>query len=689
MSDSDYDSSFIAEALPAFISEAREHLQSLEQLLLELESQPGDRDLLDALFRSAHTIKGSAGIFCVDEVVAFTHHVETLLEQLRSGHKPFTPELSTLLLKCSDQIGLLLDAAQSQQPDTAEARAVREQFVSQLRAAYEPGAPAQQPQQPPASAAAVTAATGAEADWSIDVRFGSDLLRNGMDPLSILSYLATLGQLSAVKCDPATIPDLDAIEPESCYLACRFELRTAASRERIEGAFSFVREDCTLQLEQHIPRAEPQIATAAVAALRATSPPVSPTNKVTERGQDATGSAADDGRYIRVQADRLDHVINVVGELVIASAGAELLARDSKQRMLIESTQLIGGLVEELRSGALQLRMVPIGETFARFRRTVRDTATKLGKAINLEVSGGDTELDKSVVEHIVDPLMHLVRNALDHGIEAPAQRVAVGKPAAGTLSLDACHDSGSIVIRIVDDGRGIDRDKVLTRARERGLVPPDAALSDAQVVNLIFEPGFSTADQVTDLSGRGVGMDVVRRNIERLRGTVTVSSKSGAGSCVEIRLPLTLAIIEGFLVGIGAAKFILPLANVVEVVETACVPEFRDEWGHMVAEVRGQLLPVLDLRAMYELDCVAAERMNIVVLQSAAMRFGVLVDTLLGQHQTVIKPLARIFSGLRGISGSTILGSGDVALIFDIAALSERATQTSSTRASSLREPS
>jgi two-component system chemotaxis sensor kinase CheA len=366
-----------------------------------------------------------------------------------------------------------------------------------------------------------------------------------------------------------------------------------------------------------------------------------------------------------------------------------LLAREGNQGVLLESTQRIESLVEEIRNAALQLRMVPIGDTFARFRRTVRDTAAKLGKEISFEVSGGDTELDKSVVEHLVDPLMHLVRNALDHGIETPEQRLVAGKPPLGTLSLSACHDSGSIVIRIVDDGRGIDRNKVLLRARERGLVAPDSTPTDSQILNLIFEPGFSTAEQVTDLSGRGVGMDVVRRNIEGLRGNVAISSTPGQGSCIEIRLPLTLAIIDGFLVGIGAAKFILPLTNVIEVVEIERVPDSGVERGCMVTEVRGHLLPIVDLRALYELDSLPPDRMSIVVLQAGSLRFGVMVDTLIGQHQTVIKPLARIFSGLRGICGSTILGSGEVALIFDVAALSQRATETSVKRSSPVRDMS
>jgi two-component system, chemotaxis family, sensor kinase CheA len=323
---------------------------------------------------------------------------------------------------------------------------------------------------------------------------------------------------------------------------------------------------------------------------------------------------------------------------------------------------------------------VPIGETFSRFRRVVRDTAAELGKDVALALEGGETELDKSVVERIADPLMHLVRNALDHGLETPEQRLAAGKPAQGRLTLSARHEAGSIVIRIVDDGRGIQRDKVLARAWERGLVEQGVVPDDDAILRLIFEPGFSTAEKVTNLSGRGVGMDVVRSNIEALRGSVMLSSDAGHGSCIEIRLPLTLAIIDGFLVGVGASKFIFPLDAVVEVIENRDSLGALDARGRGVAELRGQVLPVVSLRTLYALDAEVPERSSVVVIQSGTRRYGVLVDQLLGQHQTVIKPLGRMFRSLRGMSGSSILGNGEVALIFDVHSLSQMAAEPSGT---------
>jgi len=404
-----------------------------------------------------------------------------------------------------------------------------------------------------------------------------------------------------------------------------------------------------------------------------------------QRQRGGVTAASDDNGFIRVQANRLDEVIDLLGELVIAGAGASLLARQTRQRGLIEANQRITRLIEGIRNSTLKLRMVPIGETFARFRRVVRDTAAELGKDVVLEIVGGDTELDKAVVERIADPLMHLVRNALDHGLETPAQRQASNKPAQGRLTLAASHESGSILIRISDDGRGIQRDKVLQRAWEQGLVEQGVEPPDADLLKLIFEAGFSTAEKVTNLSGRGVGMDVVRRNIEAFRGSVALSSEPGQGSCIEIRVPLTLAIIDGFLLGVGASKFILPLDAVVEVIASRPVATTRDHQGRSCVELRGQMLPVVNLRALYGLESPQPERSSIVVVRSGLRRYGVIVDVLLGQHQTVIKPMAPMLRSLRGVSGSSILGSGEVALIFDVSSLGELAA-AGATRANAAR---
>jgi len=720
----DLDHSFIAEALPAFISEAQEQIEALEQLLLQLEDRPDDRELLNALFRCAHTVKGSAGIFGLDLVVAFTHHVETLLDQLREGRLALTPAMSTLLLQCNDEIRSLVERARDAAGDDDHGAATRELLVQQLQAAAGTDAaevPSTEAGPQAADEAADTAPGAAAHRWHVSVTFGADTFRNGMDPLALLNYVRGLGDVPQIVCDIDAVPPLDRLDPESCHLGFEFGLVSEASRAEIEGAFSFVRDDCQLHVIQPdatpehfaaliesmpdnprlgdilvasgaITRAQLQLGlrtqAAAVAQGSSTrlgevlqsvagiSPQVVTAALNKQNKQREGGAAADDQRFIRVQADRLDAVINLLGELVIAGAGALLLARQTRQGTLIEANDQISHLIEEVRNGTLQLRMVPIGETFNRFRRVVRDTACDLGKDVQLEIVGGETELDKSVVERIADPLMHLVRNALDHGLEAPEQREAAGKPRQGKLTLSACHESGSILIRIDDDGRGIQRQKVLERAWDVGLVERGTVPPDADIDQLIFEPGFSTADKVTNLSGRGVGMDVVRRNIQALRGSVEIQSREGVGSRIEIRLPLTLAIINGFLVGVGPSKFILPLESVVEVIESRAAPAQTDARGRSCVELRGQVLPVVSLRTLYALDSPEPERISVIVIQAGGSRFGVMVDQLLGQHQTVIKPLGRMFRSLRGISGSSILGNGEVALIFDVPALGRLAAE-------------
>ncbi len=681
--DQDPDAGFIAAALPAFYSEAEEQLEALEQLLLQLEDEAGNRQLLDALFRSAHTIKGSAGLFGLDAVVAFTHHVETALDLLREGRLQLSGAFSTLLLRCKDEIRSLLDEARGQAgpgADTAVAAARRAELVAALQIqSGTPVAPAPEQSQSQSQSREVseTAPTSSPTQlWQIGLNFGVDALRNGFDPLALLNYLRSMGRIVGLQCLSERLPELAALDPESCYLGFRFDYESQADLPAIEQAFSFVRDDCEISILPAASAAASDDGPALPTAPASTSSPCAADFPVAK----VAAPPAEEQRFIRVQADRLDAVINLLGELVTASAGAQLLARQTRQSELLAANGQISQLVEEIRNGTLQLRMVPIGETFSRFRRIVRDTAAELGKEVALEISGGGTELDKSVVERIADPLMHLVRNGLDHGLETPAERQLAGKPAQGRLTLSARHEAGSILINIHDDGRGIKRQKVLERAWARGLVEPGVQPCDADILQLIFAPGFSTAEAVTNLSGRGVGMDVVRSNIEALRGSVQIASTEGQGSSIEIRLPLTLAIIDGFLVGVGNSKFIFPLDAVVEVIEDratlnpAGAASRLDAHGRSVVELRGQVLPVVSLRALYALESLPPERVSVLVLQSGGRRYGVQVDTLLGQHQTVIKPLGRMFRSLRGMSGSSILGNGEVALIFDVNSLCQLA---------------
>ncbi|WP_010341206.1 chemotaxis protein CheA, partial [Xanthomonas sacchari] len=396
----------------------------------------------------------------------------------------------------------------------------------------------------------------------------------------------------------------------------------------------------------------------------AASTPAAAATTAASAGPAKAAGARGEGGSIRVDADKLDRMIDLVGELIIAVASTGANAQRTGDAQLLESTSILAGLVEEVRESALQLRMVKIGGTFSRFHRVVHDVARELGKDIALVVNGEDTELDKSVVEKIADPLTHLVRNAMDHGIEPAEVRQARGKPVRGTVRLNAFHDSGSIVIQISDDGGGLNRDRILAKALERGLIEPGRQLSDREVFALIFEPGFSTAEKVTNLSGRGVGMDVVKRNIAALRGSVDISSQQDVGTTISVRLPLTLAIINGFQVGVGKSVFVVPLDVVEECVEFA--PNYQSEY----IDLRGNVLPYVRLRSLFAIAGAPPARESIVVIRQGAQRFGLVVDTLLGEWQTVIKPLSKVFAQVKGISGSSILGSGGVALILDVPSL-------------------
>jgi two-component system, chemotaxis family, sensor kinase CheA len=561
-----------------------------------------------------------------------------------------------------------------------------------------------------ASLNTVSAPAAASAPWHVSLRFSPDVLVGGMDPLGFLRYLNTFGSIRGMVVLTDGLPPAADLDPQKCHLGFEFSFVTAAPQEKIEGAFEFVREDSTLRLVppgsapgKHfetlraagladsrsaqilaecgsltaseievalrptaaVPTAVPSAATAAApAVVPATAPQPAPLAQ--------SSSVNRDGQTIRVDSLKLDSLIMRIGELITAAAGANLAARRSGNRDFEESMANVTSLVEEIREGSLQLRMVKIGATFSRFRRVVHDVSRELGKEIELQISGEETELDKTVVERIADPLTHLVRNAIDHGIEAADVRTARGKRAAGSIKLNAFHDSGTIVIEVSDDGGGLKRERILAKALERGLLDTSAKPSDSDLFDLIFEPGFSTAEAVTNLSGRGVGMDVVKRNITALRGVVSIKSVEGAGTTVTVRLPLTLAIINGFQIGVGSSIFVLPLDSIDE-----CV-EFSSADGHDFTSLRGEVLPFIHLRALFGSASVPAKRQSIVVVRHGGKRAGIVVDTLLGEFQTVIKPLAKMFTQVDCVSGSSILGTGEVALILDVPAVLEHAIQRS-----------
>ena len=704
------------DALETFIVECRELLEDMENALLGVERADEKEEMVNAIFRAAHTIKGSSGLFSLDHIVAFTHVVESVLDRVRSGKLHIADQLVVVLLSCCDHIRALVDAvADGEHQGNAALQQQGEPLITQLRTFLEPSV------QPAQSAVPATVAQaeandhvqrineqGVNADhWHISVRFGPEVLRNGMDPLSFIRYLETMGSIRGIATLADNLPAVEQMDPEQCYLGFEIAFQSKADKAAIERVFEFVRDDCCLlilpphslisdyvsliqQQQGELTRLGEMLVRCGTLTpqeldlalnTQVTTPSTPIGTILVEQGsvqpevveaaltkqKQVKETGAAESRSIRVDADKLDQLINLVGELIIAGASVNMIAHREQISELQESTSKLTMLVEEVRDSALQLRMVKIGATFGRFQRVVHDVSRELGKDIALVINGEDTELDKTVVEKIGDPLMHLVRNSMDHGIESAELRAARGKPAQGTLELNAFHDSGAIVITVSDDGGGLKRDRILAKALERGLIETGHHLSDSEVYALIFEPGFSTAEKVTNLSGRGVGLDVVKRNITALRGTVGLTSEEGVGTTVTVRLPLTLAIIDGFLVEVGKSVFAIPLDMIEECVAYTAEP------GHDYTSLRGQVLPFIRLRELFSIKGTPARGENIVVLKYAGQKAGLVVDTLLGEFQTVIKPLGPIFNQVTCISGSTILGSGDVALILDVPALVRR----------------
>jgi two-component system chemotaxis sensor kinase CheA len=723
-------------ALDTFVVEGRELLEDMETSLLGLELESDPSEAINAVFRAAHTIKGSSGLFGLNHMVRFTHVVESVLDRLRTNEISVSSDLVGALLPCRDYLGILIEGlADGRMEQTEDEEAQAQVLLAQLHPYLSDPADTTRGATP--TAAVVTTVSteilgSPEAPGRrrvhLSLAFGPDCLRSGMDPLAFVRYLSTFGDVVSLTTLCDLLPDASRMDPECCYLDFEVTLDSDAPLAVLEDVFDFVRDDSRIavlgaesslaewvelvassgELADPItqilvdtqavdaeefarallerrdgldqdgepldvpggesepgPSGRPADAGAAVALIgrQASAPAVE--NRPKAAARPAAETAGRESRSIRIDAPRLDRLIDVVGELVIAGASAGLKAAHHRDEALVVALGEVMRLVEEVRDSALQLRMVPIGTTFSRFQRVVRDISTDLGKDVNLVISGGDTEVDKALVEQIGDPLTHLVRNSMDHGIESAQDRVDRGKPARGTLRLNAFHDSGSIVIEVSDDGGGIDPERVLAKAIERGLVDPGAVLTDQEVYSLIFEPGFSTAEAVSNLSGRGVGLDVVKRNVTALRGTIDIESRLGEGCTMRIRLPLTLAIIDGFLVGVGGATFVVPLDRVIECVELPPSTDVRDFMG-----LRGEVLPFIRLRSLFTIVGERPRRENVVVVEYAGMKIGLVVDTLVGEFQTVIKPLGRIFSHVRGIGGSTILGNGDVALIIDVPVL-------------------
>ena len=675
----------------AFLEEAREILVELESSLLALNDNRGDNELVGRAFRALHTIKGSGAMFGFDELAAFSHNLENAFDEVRNGRLQVTSELINLSLAALDQIKAMLDEAAGGAGASVAASAEILAKLRQLTGKPETHAAAaapSPPSEPPAAASGITR------DWQIRFCPGADLMRTGTNPLLLLRELRQLGSLRT-KASVAAIPPLGELDPERCYISWDMVLSTSAPREAISDVFIFVADCCELTIE---PATAPAIELTAKRTAEGTTGPTTEITTESAAGP-ASGAAAestktpnsksppwgrrasdtpDNASSIRVPAAKLDQFVDLVGELVTVQARLVEIAARREDPDVVAVSEEIERLTAALRENSISIRMLPVRATFERFRRLVHDLARDLHKEVELTIEGADTELDKSVIDQLNDPLMHLIRNSMDHGIEPPETRLAASKRRSATIHLSARHSGDSVLISVADDGGGIDAEAVRSRAIEKGLVATDAPLTEAEIFAFILAPGFSTARQVTDVSGRGVGMDVVRRSVEALRGTIDIASKSGNGTSVTLRLPLTLAIIDGLLVRVGRAYFVLPLAATLECIELTRQDIERANGKH-VANVRGEIIPYIRLREYFDIRMEPPEREQIMVAETEDGRYGFVVDQVLGDHQTVIKNLGRFYRHVHLVSGATILGNGTVALILDPQRLVREAIRTMS----------
>ncbi len=638
-----------------FFEESAEGLDIMEDGLLNLQPGSPDIDLVNDIFRAAHSMKGAAGNFGFNHVVDFTHALETLLDEMRAGSRNVTEDTVSLLLQSVDCLREMLSVLQ-EGTDPDESRSV--ELLQQIHALLENSGDT------PATEAVAAEVPAAEVTgWKILFVPNPDLLRTGNDPARLFRVLKDLGTLT-VQVSTEQLPSLDQLVPEDCYLSWSLTLLGNVAEEQIREVFEWVEDDCEIEIS-------PLESAAPVQSEVSEQPQRSGTDRRTGGDRRESGGSKE-ATSIRVGTDKIDSLVNMVGELVITQSMLSQVGRGFDMDRL---DALQNGLVQlernsrELQDAVMRIRMLPINMVFSRFPRLVRDMSQTLGKDIELVVSGEQTELDKTVLEKIGDPLVHLVRNSLDHGIEAPDDRIESGKPPRGTIRLQAAHEGGKIVIQISDDGAGLPVNKILAKARERGLVEPDQTLSKEEVLDLIFQPGFSTADVVTDVSGRGVGMDVVRRNIKALSGMIDVESEEGVGTTFTIRLPLTVAIMDGQLVRVGTETYVLPLVSIVESIQIENQRLNVIASSQQVYTLRNEYIPIVRLHDLFgqKPDSNDLDKQLLVVVEGEGKKAGLVVDELLAQQQVVIKSLETNYMAIEGLSGATILGDGTVAVILDV----------------------
>ena len=657
----------LAQFHETFFEESFEALGSMEAALLKLSAGEADAELINTIFRVAHSIKGGSATFGFADVAAFTHTLETLLDQLRSGQRQVQSNIVDGLLRSVDVLRDMLTATQRKQPsDPALTAGLHAELQAIMKS--------------PAGAIGGADDGRVIAGWRIGLVPGPLMMEHGNDPLRMMRELATLGTL-VTRVDAGKVLTLAELDPEVCLLSWQMELRTDAERSAVEQIFEWAEGECTLSIEPLSPVAAthggPSAATAAAAAkvaatAAAASGPVAAAAPKTQPTPEAVRSGSGEGGSIRVSIEKIDELLNSVGELVITQSVCSQLAAVLEGRQADELRNALVQFERHLRSlqeSVMRVRMLPIASIFNRFPRMIRDLGQRLGKKMQLKMSGDQTELDKTVLEKIGDPLVHLVRNAVDHGIEMPDKRRAAGKDEQGTISLHAYHKGGNVIVEVSDDGAGLQRDKILAKARERGLVGADEELSDDKILNLIFAPGFSTAELVSDVSGRGVGMDVVRRNINEIGGHVQLYSTPGKGSTVRIRLPLTLAILDGQLTRVGREIYIVPIVSIVETIQIK-----RDQISSLAQKaelfrLRDEYIPIIRLYELFGVQADNTDLLNglLMIVEADGKRVGLFVDELLSQQQVVIKSLETNFRQVTALAGATMLGDGRVALILDI----------------------
>ena len=656
-----------------FFEESFEGLDIMETGLMELDLGAADDEEINTIFRAAHSIKGGAGTFGFSDVASLTHVMETLLDEMRDGSREVTRPAVDLLLVSADCLREMLSATDAGEELDLEQKEKLQKDLETMLANGEEGSTSE--------ATSVTDMADEEAAsesvWKITFAPHPDLFKTGNDPVRMFRELEILGDLTSTV-DTSKIPPFSDFDPEESYMTWEMELRGECSEAEIEEVFSWVDEECDLTITKLTAsveaKEEVQQAEAVVEVVAKAEPEKDGPKKPVAKKKAAKG-AGNESSSIRVGTDKIDTLINMVGELVITQSMLSQIGENFKEDDLERLRDGIDELernTRELQENVMQIRMLPISFSFNRFPRLVRDMASKLGKDIELKMSGEQTELDKTVMEKIGDPLVHLVRNSLDHGIEMPDVRKAAGKPEIGTLQLNAFHQGGNIVIEIIDDGAGLNKERILSKARENGLVGEDEELPDEKIHELIFAPGFSTAAEVTDVSGRGVGMDVVMRNIRDLGGVVEIKSEEGVGSTFTIRLPLTLAILDGQLIRVGEHVYIIPLISIIESLQIESKNCNSVAGKAELYQLREEYISVMRLHKLFGIvpDSTELGKGLLVVAESEGQKVGLFVDDLMAQQQVVIKSLETNYQKVDGISGATILGDGTVAMILDLPGL-------------------